>query len=63
MPKSELKTKVEIGEYKGNAMCTILELDDKDKPKPYPLLNFGIKKAEAILANIDEIKKFVEDNK
>jgi len=45
-------------EYKGNA---ILELKWHDEDL-YPF-KFGIRKAQLIIESIDEIKKFVEENK
>jgi len=47
----------------------ILEIHDANEvginggDKAKALVSFGLKKAEAILASIDEIKKFVEENK
>lgn len=48
---------VERGEFKGNPII-ILKRDEYDK---YPL-SFGLGKARLILENVDEIKKFVEEN-
>lgn len=47
--------KVETGEFKGNKTISIMK-DDKR------VVSFGIKKAQAILANVEEIKKFIKDN-
>lgn len=47
----------ERGEYKGNPMIILKDGED-DK---YPF-SFGLTKAKKILANIDEIKAFVEEN-
>ena len=44
-----------IGEFKGNKMIK-LATDENDK---YPF-SFGVRKAKIILANIEDIKKFVE---
>lgn len=57
--QKETKTEVETGEFKGSPTLTIHELDDKGSRKPYPF-SFGKKKAQMILANIEEIKKFSE---
>jgi hypothetical protein len=46
----------ETGEYKGHKTIAIFE-DGKRK------ISFGVGKAKAILAAIEEIKAFVEDNK
>ena len=49
---------VERGEYKGKPLL-ILKGSEDDK---YPF-SFGLGKARLILDNIEEIKKFVEENK
>lgn len=48
---------VERGEYKGKPLL-ILKRSEEDK---YPF-SFGVSKAKLILDNIEEIKKFVEEN-
>lgn len=48
---------VEKTEYKGRPIITIKRKED-DK---YPF-SFGVGKAKLILANIEEIKKFVAEN-
>lgn len=48
---------VERSEYKGKPILVIKRNED-DK---YPF-SFGLSKARMILENIEEIKKFVEDN-
>jgi hypothetical protein len=48
---------VERGEYKGKPLI-ILKRNEEDK---YPF-SFGVSKAKLILENIEEIKKFVEEN-
>ena len=48
---------IERGEYKGKPLI-IIKRNDEDK---YPF-SFGISKAKLILENIEEIKKFVEEN-
>lgn len=55
----EVKSEVEIGEYKGSPTIAIHELDDKGTRKPYPF-SFGVKKAKLILAHIKEIEDFVK---
>jgi len=49
---------VEFSEFKGNKVI-ILKRDENDK---YPF-SFGITKAKLILEHIEDIKKFVEENK
>ncbi|MEK6567529.1 MAG: hypothetical protein AABZ27_02165 [Candidatus Omnitrophota bacterium] len=48
---------IEKSEYKGNPIIVIKRSED-DK---YPF-SFGVSKAKLILDNIEEIKKFVEEN-
>ncbi len=48
---------IEKGEYKGKPLI-IMKRNEEDK---YPF-SFGLSKAKLILENIDEIKKFVEEN-
>lgn len=48
---------VERGEFKGKPII-ILKRNEDDK---YPL-SFGLSKARLILENIEEIKKFAEEN-
>jgi len=49
---------VEFEEYNGNPVIVL----KKDENDAYPF-RFGLRKAQLILENIDEIKKFVEKNK
>jgi len=48
---------IERGEYKGKPLI-IIKRNEEDK---YPF-SFGLSKAKLILDNIEEIKKFVEEN-
>ena len=48
---------IERGEFKGRPLLIIKRSED-DK---YPF-SFGLSKAKLILENIEEIKKFVEEN-
>lgn len=48
---------IERGEYKGKPVLTI-KRDENDK---YPF-SFGMTKARMILDNLEEIKRFVEEN-
>lgn len=48
---------VERSEYKGKPII-LIRRDEEDK---YPF-SFGVAKAKLILENIDEIRKFVEEN-
>ncbi|MFH1128335.1 MAG: hypothetical protein WAW67_06305 [Candidatus Omnitrophota bacterium] len=49
---------IEKTEFKGKPIL-ILKRNEEDK---YPF-SFGVSKAKLILENIEEIKKFVEENK
>jgi len=59
--RADIKTEggymIERGEYKGKPLIIIKRSED-DK---YPF-SFGLSKAKLILENIEEIKKFVEEN-
>lgn len=48
---------IERGEYKGKPLI-VIKRNEEDK---YPF-SFGMSKAKLILENIEEIKKFVEEN-
>jgi len=48
---------IERGEYKGKPLI-VLKRNEEDQ---YPF-SFGVSKAKLILENIEEIKKFVEEN-
>jgi len=48
---------VERSEYKGKPLI-VIKRTEEDK---YPF-SFGVSKAKLILENIEEIKKFVEEN-
>lgn len=48
---------IEKSEYKGKPII-VIKRDEEDK---YPF-SFGISKAKLILENLEEIKKFVEEN-
>ena len=55
--KGEFKMQVERSEFKGRPML-VIKSDDDDK---YPF-SFGLSKARKIVACIEDIKKFVEEN-
>lgn len=48
---------VEKDEFKGNKVIKLKRSEDDQYP-----FTFGVKKAELIVANIDAIKSFVEEN-
>lgn len=58
--KKEIKTEVEIGEYKGSPVLTIHELDEQGQRTKYPLISFGKRKAKAIIKHIQDLEDFAE---
>ena len=56
-----MKTKTVTSVFGKHPIIEIYEDPKKEDDKC--VIQFGLKKAEAILASIDEIKKFVEENK
>jgi len=55
------KTAVHIGEYNKKPMFQIFEVNEQDEnTSDYPLLNFGIVKARAVLKHLKELEQFVE---
>lgn len=56
-----MKVEVKLGEFMNKPTIAIYEVKN-DKVEDKPIVSFGIKKAQAILAAIEEIKKFVRDN-
>ena len=50
-----------IGEWKGNKTISLISESDDESKGFYPF-TFGVNKAKLIIENIDDIKKFVEDN-
>ena len=58
-----MSTKAEFGEFRGNKTVSIWEVNmDGEKTKETPNIAFGVKKAKAILENIDKIEEFVAKN-
>jgi len=49
------------GEFAGKPLLVIHDAAAKEGDKA--IISFGMKKAEAILASVKEIEKFVEENK
>lgn len=50
-------SKVALSDYKGSPVLQLI--NDEDVNAKYPF-SFGLKKAKLILAHIEDIKKFVE---
>ena len=50
-----------MGEFKGNKTITLFD-EGSETSEKYPF-SFGLNKAKLILANIEDIKKFVEESK
>ena len=57
-----VKTKVKSGLYKGHVICQIVAVDDNGNESGKPIVSFGVKKAQAILENVDGIKRFIDNN-
>lgn len=55
-----LYSEVEIGEFKGAPMIIIHEIDEDGKRKPFPIVQFGTKKAKAIVKHIKDIEEFIK---
>lgn len=51
---------IERAEYKGRPTISFSEVAEGKRPFRFM---FGLKKAEIIIKNIDEIKKFYDENK
>lgn len=55
--------KVFIGEFRGSKIFELWPVNNSgEKSSQRPLISFGKGKAEAILDNIEELKKFVDIN-
>jgi hypothetical protein len=48
---------VKLGEYKGHPTISLSKEGDDEHP-----FTFGLSKAKLIIANMEDIKKFIEDN-
>ena len=54
------KTKVIPNEFKGQSLFTVYEVDESESPvSDFPVVNFGIKKAKAVLKHVQELREFV----
>lgn len=58
-----MKTKTVESMYGKHPMITIHEETESGEMTEKYIIQFGLKKAEAILASLEEIKAFVEKNK
>jgi hypothetical protein len=52
---------VKLGEFKGNNVISLLKESKDGEEDKFPF-TFGLNKAKLILENLDDIKKFVEEN-
>ena len=59
----QVETKVIIGEFNGFPTLQIFGIRPDGATTDKQLIGFGVKKAIAILENVEAIKKFVEENK
>lgn len=55
--KKEMKTNTESSTF-ANKPILVITVEGESKA----IISFGLKKAKAILASVEEIKKFVEEN-
>lgn len=54
------KTKVFIETYKGHEIIAIWAVDPcGNKTGKFPVISFGLKKAEAVVTHLEEIRKIV----
>jgi len=56
-PAEKEKSMIKLGEYQGKPVISLVKAEDDRFP-----FTFGVAKAKLILANIEEITKFVEAN-
>ena len=57
-------TKVFVDTYKGKKVFGVWEVDGAgEKTGKYPLISFGIKKAEALQKHIQELPEFIKELK
>ena len=52
------ETRVIAGEFKGNALFSIFTFDGEEQ-STYPVVSFGVKKAQAILDHLEELQEWV----
>ena len=62
MSKEESNTRAVPGDYKGSPTFSIFEFKGESQSQ-YPIVGFGVKKAKAILAHIEELKDWVDKQK
>lgn len=55
-----MNIKVKELEFKNKPVLALYDEDGSEKQKKYPIMTIGIKKAKAIVAGFEHIKKFVE---
>lgn len=54
-----MEKKVVLGEYKGKPILSLYREDDNESKYPF---SFGQKKAQMIVQNFEEIKRFAQSN-
>ena len=57
-----MKTKTKTGSYKGHIILQVIHVDENNQEVGKPIVSFGVKKAQAILDNVDEIERFVQNH-
>ncbi len=56
------KTKARTGQYKGHIILEIVNLDDKGQAIGTPIISFGVKKAKAIMDNLEDVERFIKNH-
>lgn len=57
------KTIVKPHKYAKHELFAVFTVTESGAESEKPVVSFGMKKAEAIVNHLEELKKFVEDNK
>lgn len=59
-------TRVVPNKFKSREMFSVFKEEDLEGDQPregaYPVVSMGLRKAQAVLDHIEELKKYVEDN-
>jgi len=65
MSKEAVETKVLPNTYINKPLFSIFDVDaegEKTDPKGRPVVSFGIKKAQHVIAHLEELKEYVIEN-
>jgi hypothetical protein len=58
----EIKTEIEISDFKGHPLLKIWELRPDGNRTDSPLISIGVKKCKAVYAHMGDIEQFIKDN-